>query len=1071
MTTTTPKSSKRHAIANMYPLSPMQEGLLFHTLLTPQAGTYMPQVVLTFSGVLDSQILRQAWQTTLEHHDILRTGFYWEQRDQPFQVVYRQLSLPWVEQDWQTLSPREQTAKLEILLACNRDEPFNLNQPPLMRLTWVALGDNRYHLIWCYHHLILDGWSTGQVLKDVFQQYFADIGTLPTIAIPTPPSYGNYIAWLNRQDPAAAQNFWKTYLDGWWEPTALPILKLGKAVEGTSSNSLADRQKCLSAAVTKRLRNFCQQHQLTLNNLVQGALGLLLSRYCNTDDAVFGATYAGRPPDLTGSLTTVGLFINTLPVRVKVKRQQTVLAWLQRLSTQQSETTAYDYVSLRDIQGWVNGGRSLFDCLLVFESYPVSAELFQGQTAFELESLQFNEWTHFPLTLLVSVGDSLTLTAKYRTEQISADAIERFLEHFSRLIVTLAEQPHSSLPAITLLSKAEQDQIRAWNQTDTDYPLHQTLPDLLFAQAEKTPEAVALIVDEVTLTYRELHQRANQLAHRLQKQGIGPEHRVAIYLERSVAMMVAILAVVKAGATYVPLDPSYPQARLQWMLEDAAVAAVLTDQSTLLPTLPSIAPLIDVSAGTHSPTTEPQRLLHPDNSVYIIYTSGSTGQPKGVINTHRGLVNRLQWMQETYALSIGDRVLQKTPLSFDVSVWELFWPLLNGATLVVAKPGGHKDNAYLVDIFRQQNITTLHFVPSMLAAFLEAPSACPSLKQVICSGEALSPELQRQFFEQFPDAELHNLYGPTEAAIDVTAWRCQPGEGSVPIGHPIANTRIYLLDQDYNPVPVGIPGELYISGTGVARGYLNQPALTAERFIPNPFADRESDSEYSVLYKTGDLARYRSDGGIEYLNRQDSQIKLRGVRMELGEVESVLAEHPNISQTAVLLREDLPSGPALVAYVVGDLEETPSEKKALTTFLQQRLPSGFIPQRWVMLDALPLTPNGKLDRRSLPLPEQEGEGEKVPPRNPTEVAIANIWTAILQIEDLSIDDNFFELGGHSLSATRANTRLRQQFNLDLPLHSLFTYPTIETLAIHIDALSIAATPPSQPTAGYKEIEL
>ncbi len=1070
MTTTAPKPSKRNAIANMYPLSPMQEGLLFHTLLTPQAGTYVPQVVLTFSGALDSQILRQAWQTALDRHDILRTGFYWEQRDQPFQVVYRQLPLPWVEQDWQTLSARQQTAKLEILLACNRDEPFNLNQPPLMRLIWVALGDHRYHLIWCYHHLILDGWSAGQVLKDVFQQYFAYIGTLPPIATTAPSSYGNYIAWLNRQDSAAAQNFWKTYLDGWWEPTVLPILKLGKVVEGPSSNSLAERQKCLSAAVTQRLRNFCQQHQLTLNTLVQGALGLLLSRYCDIDDAVFGATRAGRPPDLAGSLTTVGLFINTLPVRVRIKRQQTVIEWLQRLSTQQSETTAYDYVSLRDIQGWVNGGRSLFDCLLVFESYPFSAELFQGQTAIELESVQFNEWTHFPLTLLVSVDDSLTLTAKYRSEQIATDAIELFLVHFSRLIVTLAEQPHDSLQEITLLSKAEQDQISAWNLTDTDYPLHQTLPDLLFAQAEKTPEAVALIVDEATLTYRELHQRANQLAHRLQKQGIGPEHRVAIYLERSVAMMVAILAVVKAGATYVPLDTSYPQARLQWMLEDAAIAAVLTNQSRLLPPLPTVAPLIDVSTGSHSPTTEPQRLLQPENSVYIIYTSGSTGQPKGVINTHRGLVNRLQWMQETYALSIGDRVLQKTPISFDVSVWELFWPLLNGATLVVAKPGGHKDNAYLVDIIHQQNITTLHFVPSMLASFLEAPSACPSLKQVICSGEALSPALQKQFFEQLPNVELHNLYGPTEAAIDVTAWRCQPGERSVPIGHPIANTRIYLLDQDYNPVPVGIPGELYVSGNGVARGYLNQPALTAERFIPNPFADRESGGEYSVLYKTGDLARYRSDGGIEYLNRRDSQIKLRGMRMELGEIESALAEHPNIRQTAVLLREDLPSGPALVAYIVGELEETSSERKTLTTFLQQRLPNGFIPQRWVMLDALPLTPNGKLDRRSLPLPAQEGSGEKVPPRNPTEVEIADIWTAILQIEDLSIDDNFFELGGHSLSATRANTRLRQQFNLDLPLHSLFTYPTIETLAVHIDALRIT-TPPSQSTAGYKEIEL
>ncbi|MEM9163926.1 MAG: amino acid adenylation domain-containing protein, partial [Cyanobacteria bacterium P01_F01_bin.4] len=875
------KTSKQTTIEDIYPLSPMQQGLLFHTLLSPTAGTYVPQIVLSFSEQLDSQLLKQAWQCVLDRHSILRTGFYWEQREQPFQVVYRKAALPWIEQDWRHLSATEQSAKLAVLLACDRSEPFNLNKPPLMRLTWVRLGEDladqhppveaHYHLIWCYHHLILDGWSTSQILKEVFQHYFSLTGTLPQVSVPAPRPYGDYIAWLNQQDATAAQGFWQTYLRGWDGPTPLPILQTGQPVEQTAQNTLSEQQRVFSTETTQHLRDFAQHYKITLNTLMQGALGLLLSRYDDTHDVVFGATCAGRSAGPSGALSMVGLFINTLPVRVQIDPQATVATWLQNLGAQQADTMAYEYISLRDLQTWVNGGHSLFDCLLVFESYPVAAEMFQTQTQFKLKGIQFNEWTHFPLTLLMAEGDNLTLTAKYRTEQVSSDEIARLLDHLSTLIIALSKTPQGCLRDISLLSPAEQKQLAEWNHTDIDYPLDQPLPDLLAAQAQKTPDAVAVVFAEQSLTYRTLHQRANQLAHALQQRGIGPRHRVAIYLERSLTMVVAILAVIKAGAAYVPLDPDYPASRLAWMLKDADVSAILIDKTLDLPPLTGTVPSIDVSQASQQPGTEPQPALHHEDSVYIIYTSGSTGQPKGVINTHRGLVNRLCWMQETYGLTACDRVLHKTPLSFDVSVWELFWPLLTGATLVIAKPGGHKDSAYLVNTIQQQQITTLHFVPSMLSAFLEAPdvSTCTTLKRVICSGEALSPDLQKQFFEKLPEAELHNLYGPTEAAIDVTAWQCQPGESTVPIGRPIANTQIHLLDSDNHPVPIGIPGELHIGGVGVARGYLNQPKLTAERFIPNPFMDADKVgnahptpspfplSPSPFLYKTGDLARYR----------------------------------------------------------------------------------------------------------------------------------------------------------------------------------------------------------------------
>ncbi|MEO0868147.1 MAG: amino acid adenylation domain-containing protein, partial [Cyanobacteria bacterium J06642_11] len=1040
------------------------------------AGAYVPQVVISLVGRLDGQRLQQAWQTILERHSILRTGFYWEQRDQPFQVVQRSVALPWVEQDWSSLSATEQESKLSVLLECNRNESFNLNRPPLMRLTWVSLGkgdsgQERYHLVWCYHHLILDGWSTSQVLKEVFQQYFVLAGTLPSLTAAPSKPYGEYIAWLNQQDKTAAQDFWKTYLSNWQGPTTLPILQS----ERPQTSSL-EQQHIISAEVTQGLRDFIQKNKITLNTLIQGALGLLLSRYTDSHDIVFGATCAGRPTELTGSLSMVGLFINTLPVRVQVEPQTAVTSWLQDLGAQQTETIAYEYVSLRELQAWINEGRSLFDCLLVFESYPVATEMFQGQTAFKLNDIQFNEWTHFPLTLLVSEGKELTITAKYRSEQISSDAVTRLLEHLNNVLLGLAQNPKGHLQDIHLLSAAEKQQLTEWNRTEADYPLGQVLPNLLALQAKKSPHATAIVFEDQSLTYQELHERANQLAHHLQSQGIAPEHRVGIYFQRSLNMMVAILAVIKAGAAYVPLDPDYPAARLQWMLEDAELAAVIADKT--LPPLPDTVVAIDVADGSQQLVTAIKHGLTPGNSAYVIYTSGSTGQPKGVINTHRGLVNRLCWMQEAYGLTEQDRILQKTPLSFDVSVWELFWPLLNGASLVVAKPSGHKDSAYLVQTIRQQQITTLHFVPSMLAAFLEDPDVgnCTSLHRVICSGEALSPALQKQFFEKLPNTELHNLYGPTEAAIDVTAWQCQPGETTVPIGRPIANTQIHLLDQDNNPVPVGIPGELHIGGAGVARGYLNRPELTAEIFIANSFitsekagnADPTSIPHSPNLYRTGDLARYRSDGAIEYLGRKDFQVKLRGMRIELGEIEAALNDYPGVQQSVVLLRDDMPGGAALVAYLVGT--EAGDLKQALTTFLKQRLTEAMVPKVFVSLESMPLNSNGKLDRRALPQPEQVATTEKVSPRNRTETDIATIWQDILQTEAIGIHENFFELGGHSLTATRMNTRLRKQFELDLPLHSVFEYPTIEALAVHIDALRIAAKPTESPI-GHKEIEL
>ncbi|MBE9060866.1 non-ribosomal peptide synthetase [cf. Phormidesmis sp. LEGE 11477] len=1125
----------KKSIENMYPLSPMQEGLLFHSLLSPTAGEYIPQVVLTFVAepgkCIDAQRLKQAWGSAIARHSILRTGFYWEQRDQPFQVVYRQqdswIDKLWIEQNWQFLSATEQSAKLDMLLAFNRSEPFNLNQPPLMRLTWINCGNHQYQLLWCYHHLILDGWSASQLLKDIFQQYFALASNSTAQLQPLRHSYSDYIAWLNEQDTVAAQRFWQTYLKNWAGPTSLPILSnqlLSSQQQKASKpdSSFTEQSRPLSAKATQKLKAFAQTHKLTLNTLVQGALGLVISRYCDTADVVFGATCSGRPTALEGALSMVGLFINTLPVRIQVPEAITVAEWLQSISRQQAETTDYEYVSLGELQKWVKEKNSvelknLFDCLLVFESYPVAADMFGAQADFQLKNIDFNEWTHFPLTLLVSGEDQLTFTAKYRSEQVPSDAIGRFLGHLNNVLTAFVKKPEQAMSEISLLCSVEKRQLTEWNSTAVEtYPLDQSLPSLFEAQVEKTPNAIALTFinetsQEETLTYQALNEKSNQLAHHLQGLGIGEGQNVAVQMARSQTLVIALLAVLKAGAAYVPLDPSYPSERLAYMREDADVATVLTDLA-----------LKELSTKLQQqPTDNPPRSLQPDSSAYVIYTSGSTGKPKGVINTHQGIVNRLCWMQQAYELTPSQKVLHKTPISFDVSVWELFWSLLNGATLVIAKPDGQKDPAYLSGLIQSQKVSVLHFVPSMLATFLEEPTAkqCETLKHVICSGEALSPTLKEAFFQQFSSTALHNLYGPTEAAIDVTAWQCKSNsdERTVPIGYPIANTQIHLLDSHRRAVPVGIPGEIYIGGVGVAKGYLNRPELTKERFISGvrlrsplgfdktdtfieakKISSNESKSRcLSVvvrgaspkelgttqptppLYKTGDRARYLPNGAIEYIGRKDNQIKLRGVRIELGEIENALCSHPAICQAAVALHHQESEDGRLVGYVVGDLERISNLNKTLSTFLKERLPSAMVPATFVPLSSLPLTPNGKLDRRALPEPEQGERAEKVAPRNETEKAIAQIWSTVLQLEDIGIQNNFFELGGHSLSATRVNTRLRKHFELDLPLQSIFEYPTLVALATYIDALKVRENRPLQPSslsenqrpAGYKEIEL
>jgi len=646
---------------------------------------------------------------------------------------------------------------------------------------------------------------------------------------------------------------------------------------------------------------------------------------------------------------------------------------------------------------------------------------------------------------------------EYSTDLFDAATIARLAGHFETLLTAALADPDGRLSDVPLLTPAERNQLEAWNATATPYPTDRRLHQLIEAQVERTPDAIAVRFENAELTYRQLNARANQLAHHLRTLGVGPDVRVGICMERSLELVVGLLGILKAGGAYVPLDPAYPHERLSYMLETAGVPVLLTQQRLVddLPTHTASVLCLDTEWDiVADPRTEnPVNQTAADDLAYVIFTSGSTGRPKGAMNTHAAICNRLLWMQDAYQLDGTDRVLQKTPFSFDVSVWEFFWPLMTGACLVVARPGGHQDSAYLVDLIRRKSITTLHFVPSMLQIFVEEPSlgALPSLRRVICSGEALPYDLQQRFFSRL-DAELHNLYGPTEAAVDVTFWACQrDGDRPiVPIGHPIANTQMHVLDRWGRPVPVGVVGEVFIGGVNLARGYLNRPELTAERFVPDPF----SAVPGARLYRTGDRARRLPDGAIDFLGRLDFQVKLRGFRIELGEIEAALASHPAVRDCAVIVN-DGPVGPRLVAYVV-DVEPADATPDRLRAHLEQRLPSYMVPTSFVRLDELPLSPNGKLDRRALPTPEAASPAASaafVAPESSAEKTVAAIWQDVLGLSRVGLHDNFFDLGGHSLALARVHAELRRQLGTDLTLIDLFKHPTVGDLA-----RAIAATP-------------
>ena len=806
------------------------------------------------------------------------------------------------------------------------------------------------------------------------------------------------------------------------------------------------------------LERLSRQQNVTLFMTLLAAFKVLLYKYTGQADILVGTAVAGRTRVEIEPL--IGFFVNTLVLRTCLNEENSFEDLFGQVREVVLQTHAHQELPFEKLIEELQPERRLSHAPIFQVMFTLDNSV---GVRMELPGLELHahdsesEAAKFDLTLaLTQTENGLVGSVQYNIDLFESVTIQRMIEHYRQLLYAVINDHRQTLASVSLLSEAERYQLLVgWNDTTTEQGEWHSVIDHFEHQAHLTSHAIALVFEDTWLSYGELNARANQLAHYLNHSGIGPEILVGICVERSLEMVIGLFGILKAGAAYVPFDPSYPKNRLEFMPADSGVSLLLTQSHLLsrLPEAPGKRLCLDSEWSKIDTefTDNPQRSVTPENLVYMIYTSGSTGQPKGALNTHRGLSNRLNWMQRQYQLTDADRVLQKTPFSFDVSVWEFFWPLMTGARLVLASPGGHQDSTYLVQLINEAEITVLHFVPSMLQTFLTEPGvdSCRSLRQVISSGEALTYELQERLSGQL-QAQLDNLYGPTEASIDVTFWECQPDETRiVPIGRPIANTGIHILDSKQRAVPIGVIGEALYRGTRLGRGYFHRPDTTAERFIPNPIGpDSIGIDSGGRIYRTGDRARHLADGRIEYLGRIDHQVKVRGFRIELGEIEAVLEQEPMVRQAAVVVDQETGGGARLIAYFVPQIGQTPTTS-GLREYLKEVLPEYMIPSVFISLETLPLSPSGKVDRRALPRPDQarpELDTAFILSGTPTEEVLAGIWQEVLGIGQVGVDDNFFELGGHSLLAVQVVSRARRAFGVEVALRWIFEGPTVAGLA-------------------------
>ncbi|HYD78842.1 MAG TPA: amino acid adenylation domain-containing protein [Paucimonas sp.] len=1049
------------AIEDIYPLAPMQQGMLFHSLYAPDQDVYVNQMHCTLSGTLALDVFRSAWEAALGEHAILRTSLLSEREGDALQIVWREAALPCTVLDWRRLPSDRHDARLAEFLARDRARGFDLAQAPLMRIALIVRHDGATEFVWTKHHLLLDGWSSARLLNEVLSRYFAMLdgqGMERTNA--AQGRYRDYVEWVMRQPQDAPERFWRETLAGLSGP-----LRLADAVARPQAPQRGHGEQVLylSADLTGALQRLAQRQQVTLNTVLQAAWAILLSRYGGRRDVVFGVTVAGRSAEVPGIDDMLGLFINTLPMFQQLEPSQDIGAWLRELQRANADLRQYEATPLADIQRWNNagGGSPLFDTLLVFENYPVDAALRERRARLAVDNVRSHNLTSYPLTLTVVPGERLRIDFIHDRAYFDDATVERLQTHVRRVLESLADGADTRIADVALLDDAEWRRItQDWQGRDSAaiaYPHADPVHALFARQAAATPDAIAVVCGEQTLSYRDLNMAANRLAHRLLELGVRPDERVAIFLERGIELVTALLGVLKAGAGYVPLDPAYPADRLAWMLEDSAPKALITRTNLRHSLPPAGMPVLlldDDQTLANQPDHNPDPAalgLAPHHLAYVIYTSGSTGRPKGVMVEHRNVTRLLSATEAWFGFGAHDVWTLFHSYAFDFSVWEIWGALAYGGKLVVVPASCARSAEDFYALLCRERVTVLNQTPSAFRALVAAQAQSAeqhALRYVIFGGEALEPHTLTPWIERNdPErTQLINMYGITEITVHATYRRMRRediGQANASmVGRPIPDLRIYILDAQRQPVPIGVTGELYVGGAGVARGYLNRPELTAERFVPDPLGG----DPQARLYKTGDLGRWTAQGDIEYLGRNDFQVKIRGFRIELGEIEAKLAACPGVQDAVVIAREDRPGDKRLVAYYRG--EEMPSTQ--LREQLAASLAEYMMPGAFVRMESWPLTPNGKLDRKALPVPEYGGEAQAyVAPRNETETTLAKIWCEVLGIERVGIHDNFFALGGHSLLVMQVASRASIAFGRKLALAAVFQQPTIAELSAAI----------------------
>src|SRR5579864_8669015 len=1092
--------SAKPKIESIYPVSSLQQGLLFYNLLAAGSGVYIEQLTFRLKSSLVKAAFRKAWQKIVDRHAILRTSFHWTEQGKPRQVVLQQLEVPWVEEDWRNRSEVQQTAGLAAFLEQDRLRGFDISRAPLFRCTLIQMADNLHTLVWTNHHAILDGWSRSLLFDEVFRVY-EGLRRGEEVELGEVVGYREYIEWVQRQDLGKAERYWRKALAGYEPGGSWGLGRRRKEEEGREEEgrepergSYGQEVVELSAEASQRLQQFCREEQLTLNTVVQGSWGVLLTGYSGEREVVYGMTVAGRPGELKGVERMVGLFINTLPVRLRVERRKSVREWLRGVQEQLAEMREYEYTPLAEIQGWseVKGGEGLFETLVVFENYPVERGVGEGMEVLGVEGVWVREQTNYGLTLVVVPGRRVRMQVLYERKRYGAGAMKGLLRQLEAVLGQMAADGGQRVGRISMLTEEDVERIRSeWKESVDEFASSKRLEELFQEQAERAPDVVALVCEDRQISYAELEQRARGLARRLKQVGVGAEVGVGLLLERNEELIVGVLGILYAGGYYIPLDSRHPEERLGYLVEDSGMGVVVSSKELRARIegegrdgVRVVEMEEEEGAGGGESWAWKQEEGGGDKRgegeggreqqlAYAIYTSGSTGRPKGVLVEHRQVTRLLGATAKRYRFGERDVWTLYHSIGFDFSVWEMWGSLVHGGRLVVVPYWVSREPEEMVKLVKEEEVTVLNQTPSafyqLSRRVVEGEERLASLRVVIFGGEGLELRRLREWVKEYGEGnpELVNMYGITVTTVHVTYRRLRSEEvrgwGESVIGEGIGDLRVYVLDGEQEMLPEGAVGELYVGGAGVARGYWRRPELTAERFVPDGYSGEVG----ARMYRSGDLGYWREGGDLVFVGRVDEQVKVRGYRIELGEIEAVLEEHERVSSAVVVVRESGEGEKRLEGYVVlrevgeGGGEGGGGGKGAeVREYLRRRLPEYMVPGKLVVVEQLPLTGKGRVDRRGLlELGERlvgqgeegsEGGGEGAAERweearTPVEEILMKVWEQVLGVERVGRKDNFFALGGDSILSIQIVSRAAQA-GVRIRPKQIFEHQTIAALA-------------------------